>query len=108
MRADTKVSRRSFFISNFVCTGLWILLFIIKCVLYWTNSRPITWVDLTVFLCLLTVQVYFAAASRSYWIDYEQHKKKQGYYEARVDQQATLNQQLFGVSATEPENEMMF
>ena len=101
LRVDTMVSRRSFYIANFVCTGIWIALFVIKVILILVNntSKQVTWLDVTIFLMLLTLQVYFAAVSRSYWIDYELHRSKVvGYYETRPDRQITLNDSLFGVT----------
>ena len=108
MRVDTKVSRRSYYISNVVCTAIWMVTFVIKVIINYSSKNPkeiLTWYDYVFTFVFFSLQMYFTALSRSYWVDYQMHNSKGGYVEPSVDQKATLHKQLFG---TNPDSEMAF
>lgn len=94
MRVETKVSRRSYYISNFICTGIWLAIFIVQNIdllLSKAFLKSQTWVEFVVFFVLFIIQVYFAALSRSFWIDYTLHRAKPEYIEPRVDAEVNLH-----------------
>lgn len=84
MRKDTKESRKSFFLTNVVCTALWIITFVVKVICSVVETNPSFtwgWFDSISALLFFILQLYFAALSRSYWMDFQMHTAHDAYTE---------------------------